>query len=36
MIALCPNSHGVKTREQLREVLFIMAKQRHDALVGQR
>ena len=36
MIALCPNCHRIKTlgrtREQLREVLFVVAKQRHNAL----
>jgi 5-methylcytosine-specific restriction protein A len=37
MIALCPNCHAVKTRgrtrEQLRDLLFVTAKQRHQALV---
>jgi 5-methylcytosine-specific restriction enzyme A len=37
MIALCPNCHAVKTRgstrEQLRHVLLVVAKQRHQALI---
>jgi len=37
MIALCPNCHAIKTRgrtrEQLREVLLITARRRHDALL---
>ena len=36
MIALCPNCHEIKTRgrtrEELRQVLFVVAGQRHDAL----
>ena len=36
MIALCPNCHEIKTRgrtrEELRQVLFVVARQRHDAL----
>jgi 5-methylcytosine-specific restriction enzyme A len=38
MIALCPNCHAIKTRgrtrEQLREVLFAEARQRHEALLA--
>jgi 5-methylcytosine-specific restriction endonuclease McrA len=38
MIALCPNCHEIKTRgrtrEQLRGVLFAVAKRRHDALMA--
>jgi uncharacterized protein with ParB-like and HNH nuclease domain len=38
MIALCPNCHKIKTlgrtREQLREVLFVVAEQRHSALMA--
>jgi 5-methylcytosine-specific restriction enzyme A len=38
MIALCPNCHAIKTRgrtrEQLREVLLVAAKQQHEALGG--
>jgi 5-methylcytosine-specific restriction protein A len=37
MIALCPNCHAIKTRgrsrEQLREELLVVAKQRHEALM---
>jgi 5-methylcytosine-specific restriction enzyme A len=36
IIALCPNCHAIKTRgrtrEQLRQALLVVAKQRHDAL----
>ena len=36
MIALCPNCHAIKTRgrtrEELRQELFVVAKYRHDAL----
>jgi 5-methylcytosine-specific restriction enzyme A len=36
MIALCPNCHAVKTRgrtrEELRQELFVVARRRHDAL----
>lgn len=38
MVALCPNCHAVKTRgrtrEQLRELLLDIAKQRHSALLS--
>jgi 5-methylcytosine-specific restriction protein A len=38
MIALCPNCHAIKTRgrtrEQLREVLLVVAKERHNALMA--
>jgi 5-methylcytosine-specific restriction protein A len=38
MIALCPNCHAIKTRghtrDQLREVLLTIAKQRHQRLAG--
>jgi 5-methylcytosine-specific restriction protein A len=38
MIALCPNCHAIKTRghtrDQLREVLLTVAKQRHQRLAG--
>jgi 5-methylcytosine-specific restriction enzyme A len=37
MVALCPNCHAIKTRgrtrEQLRQELFTVAKQRHQALL---
>lgn len=37
MIALCPNCHAIKTRgtmrEELRQVLFAVARQRHDSLL---
>jgi 5-methylcytosine-specific restriction protein A len=37
MIALCPNCHAVKTRsrdrEQLRQRLFEVARQRHQDLI---
>ena len=36
MIALCPNCHAIKTRgstrEELRDVLLVTARQRHDAM----
>jgi 5-methylcytosine-specific restriction enzyme A len=36
MIALCPNCHAIKTRgrtrEELRQKLFVVARRRHDAL----
>lgn len=39
MVALCPNCHAIKTRgrtrEELRQVLLVIAKQRHDAMVLQ-
>ena len=39
MIALCPNCHALKTRgrerEQLRQVLFEVARRRHNALTSQ-
>jgi 5-methylcytosine-specific restriction protein A len=38
MIALCPNCHAIKTRgrtrEQLRQELFTVAKQRHEAILS--
>jgi len=37
MVALCPNCHAIKTRgrtrEELRQVLFVVARQRHAAIV---
>jgi len=39
MIALCPNCHAIKTRgrsrEQLRDELFTVARQRHEAILSQ-
>jgi 5-methylcytosine-specific restriction protein A len=38
MIALCPNCHAIKTRgrtrEQLRQELFAVATQRHQAILS--
>jgi hypothetical protein len=38
MIALCPNCHAIKTRgrtrEQLRQELFTVARQRHEAILS--
>ena len=40
MIALCPNCHAIKTRgrtrEQLRDLLLVTAKQRHETLLDTR
>ena len=38
MIALCPNCHAIKTRgrtqERLRDELFTVARQRHEAILS--